>query len=83
MPSMVESTTTPGTFVKSTNIPTSWVGKALNGLASLFKGEALAPEVAQPALIVAVGTCIVGGDALGHKAALRGDGPMYRLRKPL
>lgn len=80
MSTMTESTTTAGTFTKG-DIPDSYLGKVWSGTMSLLKGEALAPEVAQPALVGVAVTGVLVGDYLGVKAGADGKGPMIRLRK--
>lgn len=80
MTTMIESTVTPGTFTKS-DIPDSYFGKVWDGAMSQIKGEALAPEVSQPAAIGIFAAGLLTGDYLGVKAGREGKGYMIKLRK--
>lgn len=80
MSTLTESTTTSGTYIKG-DIPDSYLGKMWSGATSLIKGEALAPEVAQPALIGVGAAAILFGDYIGVKAGAEGKGPLVKLRK--
>lgn len=80
MSTMTESTTTPGTYVKG-DIPESYFGKAWAGAMSMIKGEAMAPEIAQPGAVLFGAAAVLAGDYLGVKAGQEGKGPLIKLRK--